>query len=464
MDRYKIIKEVGDGTFGSVWRAINKQTGEVVAVKKMKKKYYSWEECMNLREVKSLRRMNHANIVKLKEVIREHDILYFVMEYMDCNLYQLMKDRGKGFSEVEVRNWCYQIFHGLSYMHNRGFFHRDLKPENLLVSKNIIKIADFGLAREVSSLPPFTEYVSTRWYRAPEVLLQASVYDSAVDIWAMGAIMAELFTLRPLFPGSSEVDEIHKICSVIGSPCENSWAQGLQLADAMKYQFPEMERSNLSELIPSASTDAIDLITSLCSWDPSKRPTASEVLQHRFFLPCMYVPPTLRSKSVRVPKTPPPSGVKGFEGRRYSTGGALSASKPGSNVLTVKPVLSSSSRTAVQRKLQLDRQDSRKSLGATENNTKQPNYRSPARKSSGNTGNTGRRSKNGSEVTGKGNVPDIPSGKVVPSVTEKMSKVSLGSAGTKSIPPPPPLMKAGGWHGPSGDISSARRYSRKVLS
>lgn len=163
MDRFKLIKEVGDGTFGSVWRAINKQNGEVVAVKKMKKKYYSFEECMSLREVKSLRRMNHPNIVKLKEVVRENDILYFIMEYMECNLYQLMKDRVKPFSESEVRNWCFQIFQALAYMHQRGYFHRDLKPENLLVSKDVIKLADFGLAREVSSLPPYTEYVSTRW-------------------------------------------------------------------------------------------------------------------------------------------------------------------------------------------------------------------------------------------------------------------------------------------------------------
>jgi len=128
MDRFKLIKEVGDGTFGSVWRAINKQNGEVVAVKKMKKKYYSFEECMSLRAVKSLRRMNHPNIVKLKEVIRENDILYFIMEYMECNLYQLMKDRVRPFPESEVRNWCFQIFQALAYMHQRGYFHRDLKP------------------------------------------------------------------------------------------------------------------------------------------------------------------------------------------------------------------------------------------------------------------------------------------------------------------------------------------------
>ncbi|XP_028062824.1 cyclin-dependent kinase F-4-like, partial [Camellia sinensis] len=310
MERYKIIKEVGDGTFGSVWRALNKQTGEVVAIKKMKRKYYSWEECINLREVKSLRKMNHPNIVKLKEVIRENDILYFVFEYMECNLYQLMKDRGNLFSEAEVRNWCFQVFQGLAYMHQRGYFHRDLKPENVLVSKDVIKIADFGLAREISSQPPYTEYVSTRWYRAPEVLLQSPMYNSAVDMWAMGAIMAELFTLRPLFPGSSEADEIYKICSIIGTPNEIEWTKGLKLASAINYQFPQLTGVHLSVLMPSASKDAINIITSLCSWDPCKRPTALEALQHPFFQSCFYIPPSLRSKTA-VTRTPPSAGTRG---------------------------------------------------------------------------------------------------------------------------------------------------------
>ncbi|WVY91398.1 hypothetical protein V8G54_036912 [Vigna mungo] len=164
MDRYKLIKEVGDGTFGSVWRAINKQRGEVVAIKKMKKKYYSWEECVNLREVKSLRKMNHPNIVKLKEVIRECDTLFLVFEYMEYNLYQQMKNREKLFSENDVRNWCFQVFQGLAYMHQRGYFHRDLKPaakfccldmrvyfllqRTCWSPKDVIKIADFGLVRD----------------------------------------------------------------------------------------------------------------------------------------------------------------------------------------------------------------------------------------------------------------------------------------------------------------------------
>ncbi|XP_019150203.1 PREDICTED: cyclin-dependent kinase F-4-like [Ipomoea nil] len=312
MDRYKIIKEVGNGSFGSVWRAQNNETGEVVAIKRMKKKYFSWEECMNLREVKSLRRMRHSNIVKLKEVIKENDILFFVFEYMECNLYELMKDRSKLFSESEVKNWCFQVFQGLAYMHQQGYFHCDLKPENLLVSKDyVIKIADFGLAREINSEPPYTEYVSTRWYRAPEVLLQSPTYGCGVDMWAMGAIMAELLTLRPLFPGSNEADEMYKICCVLGTPTKTEWPNGLELANSIGYQFPKVVgvHNNLSALIPSASEDAINLITSLCSWDPCKRPTALQVLHHPFFQSCFYVPPSLRHKA-SLEQKPKNAGVQ----------------------------------------------------------------------------------------------------------------------------------------------------------
>ncbi|XP_049935894.1 cyclin-dependent kinase F-4-like isoform X2 [Nymphaea colorata] len=297
MDKYKALNGLGEGTYGNVWKAINCQTGETVAIKKLKKKYYSWEECLNLREVQSLRKLNHPNIVKLKELIRENNLLYFVFEYMECNLYEVMKTRSIPFTEAEVRNWCFQVFQALAYMHQCGYFHRDLKPENLLVTKDAIKIADFGLAREVLSQPPYTNYVSTRWYRAPEVLLQAPVYSSSVDMWAMGAIMAELFTLQPLFPGSSELDEIYKICSVLGSPGMDTWPEGLQLANLLNYQFPLFAPCQLSILIPSASKEAIDLISSLCSWDPKSRPTAAEALRHSFFQPCFYIPPPLRQRS-----------------------------------------------------------------------------------------------------------------------------------------------------------------------
>ncbi|OMO87895.1 hypothetical protein CCACVL1_08707 [Corchorus capsularis] len=451
MERYKLIKEVGDGTFGSVWRAINKLSGEVVAIKKMKKKYYSWEECVNLREVKSLRRMSHPNIVKLKEVIRENDILYFVFEYMECNLYQLMKDREKLFSEADIRNWCFQVFQGLAYMHQRGYFHRDLKPENLLVTKDIIKIADFGLAREINSHPPYTEYVSTRWYRAPEVLLQSYLYTSKVDMWAMGAIMAELFTLRPLFPGSSEADEIYKICSVIGTPTKDSWPEGLNLARAINYQFPQFAGVHLSALIPSASDDAINFITSLCSWDPCKRPTAAEALQHPFFQTCFYVPPSLRPRAA-ISRTPPSAGVRGTleqqSARRYS--GVLPNAKLNGNLSSLKA--NASFGTGVQRKLEMVNQDLNKNDKLVKNTAKQPKYRPPGRKSP---------ISNNKEKGGRG----------ASDVADKLANMSIGNRRQSVGPLRPPPMKAGvQWTAASNDMflrptqqmQPGRSFSRKV--
>lgn len=200
-----------------------------MAIKKMKKKFYSFEECMQLRELKSLKKLNHSNIIKLKEVIRQDDELYFVFEYMEGNLYEYMKSRDKFFPENTIRNLAFQMFQGLAFIHKMGFFHRDIKPENMLLKGDIIKIADFGLAREIRSKPPYTDYVSTRWYRAPEVLLRSSNYNSPIDQWAMGTLIAELYTLRPLFPGTSEADEIYKICALLGTPHAQIWLEGTRL-------------------------------------------------------------------------------------------------------------------------------------------------------------------------------------------------------------------------------------------
>ncbi|EPQ15268.1 Serine/threonine-protein kinase MAK [Myotis brandtii] len=253
MNRYTTMRQLGDGTYGSVLMGKSNESGELVAIKRMKRKFYSWDECMNLREVKSLKKLNHANVIKLKEVIRENDHLYFIFEYMKENLYQLMKDR-------------------------------DMKPENLLcMGPELVKIADFGLARELRSQPPYTDYVSTRWYRAPEVLLRSSVYSSPIDLWAVGSIMAELYTLRPLFPGTSEVDEIFKICQVLGTPKKSDWPEGYQLASSMNFRFPQCVPINLKTLIPNASNEAIQLMTEMLNWDPKKRPTASQALKHPYF-------------------------------------------------------------------------------------------------------------------------------------------------------------------------------------
>ncbi|XP_032999037.1 serine/threonine-protein kinase ICK isoform X1 [Lacerta agilis] len=284
MNRYTTIKQLGDGTYGSVLLGRSIESGELIAIKRMKRKFYSWEECMNLREVKSLKKLNHANVVKLKEVIRENDNLYFVFEYMKENLYQLMKERNKLFPESTVRNIMYQILQGLAFIHKHGFFHRDLKPENLLcMGPELVKIADFGLAREIRSRPPYTDYVSTRWYRAPEVLLRSTNYSSPIDIWAVGCIMAEVYTLRPLFPGASEIDTMFKICQVLGTPKKNDWPEGYQLAGTMNFRWPQCVPNNLKTLIPNASSESIQLMRDMLQWDPKKRPTASQALRYPYF-------------------------------------------------------------------------------------------------------------------------------------------------------------------------------------
>lgn len=149
---------------------------------------------------------------------------------MEQNVYQLIKDRTTPLPDDQVKSVIYQSLKGLEYMHKHGFFHRDMKPENLLVNGDDVKIADFGLAREIRSRPPFTDYVSTRWYRGPEILLRSTNYNSPIDIFALGAIMAELYMLRPLFPGQNETDQIYKICAVLGSPSQTDWPEGYKLA------------------------------------------------------------------------------------------------------------------------------------------------------------------------------------------------------------------------------------------
>uniref|UniRef100_A0A1I8P0R4 non-specific serine/threonine protein kinase n=1 Tax=Stomoxys calcitrans TaxID=35570 RepID=A0A1I8P0R4_STOCA len=298
MNRYITLTQLGDGTYGTVVLGQRKDTGEKVAIKRMKRKYYSWEEAMNLREVKSLKKLSHPNIVKLKEVIRENDTLYFVFEYMKENLYQMIKDRETHLPEPTLKSILFQVLTGLAFMHRHGFFHRDLKPENLLCSgPELIKIADFGLAREIRSRPPFTDYVSTRWYRAPEVLLHSTNYGSSIDMWAMGCIMAELYTFRPLFPGSSEVDQLYKICSVLGTPDKNDWPDGYRLAAAIHFRYPDCVRVPLNSIVTRCSQAGLDLLEDLLLYDADKRPTAPQSLKYPYFNALKRISPAAATKA-----------------------------------------------------------------------------------------------------------------------------------------------------------------------
>lgn len=146
-----------------------------------------------------------------------------------------------------------------------------------------VKVADFGLARETRSRPPYTDYVSTRWYRAPEVLMRSTHYNSPIDTWACGCIMAELFSMGALFPGTSEADQVYKICSVLGTPTAETWPEGLKLAAQMQFRYPPFVPTPLAQLLPSASYEALALLSDLLQFDPYRRPTASQALQYTFF-------------------------------------------------------------------------------------------------------------------------------------------------------------------------------------
>lgn len=286
MDKYETIDFLGEGSFAKVSKAKDLKTGEIVAIKKLKKKYSTWQECVDLREVKSLNKLKqNDNIIKLKEMIRTEENLYLVFEYMEKNLYELMteKQKSKKFSEQQIKYILFQTLQGIAYMHKYGFFHRDLKPENLLVNGDKIKLADFGLAREIRSIPPYTDYVSTRYYRAPECILKSTNYNSPIDIWAVGCIMAELYNFKPLFYGASEKEVFFRMASILGTPTSSSWPEGIQLAKKCDMKFPNCSPAHLAQLVPDASKDAIDLLTEMLKWDPNKRGTASSLLQHSFF-------------------------------------------------------------------------------------------------------------------------------------------------------------------------------------
>ena len=295
MEDYEMITRLGGGSFADVYKAKEKSTGEIVAIKILKRKYKKWEECIELRECKSLQRLNKAsfnekgkdNIIKLKRIIfiNKTGVLNLVFEFMERDLLILMKSfEPKRLRENKIKDIIYQTLSGFAYMLKYGFFHRDLKPENLLLVGDNVKIADFGLAREIRSIPPYTEYVSTRYYRAPECILKSTNYNSPIDIWALGCVMAEMYLHpQPLFYGANEKEVLFRICSILGTPTYDIWPEGIQQANCIGFKFPNNNKVELENIIPNASEDAIDLMKQMIRWDPNKRATAANLLKHKFF-------------------------------------------------------------------------------------------------------------------------------------------------------------------------------------
>ena len=301
MENYEIIRRLGGGSFADVFLGKEISTSDLVAIKVLKKKYRKLDQCYELREVTSLQKLckeslssqkGYDNIIKLKQIIFEKKTgkLSLVFEYMETDLYELMKKRSPSrLSEDEIKDITYQMLLGLYHMHKYGFFHRDMKPENLLLTGKKVKIADFGLAREIRSLPPFTEYVSTRYYRAPECILRSQNYNSPVDIWAVGCIMAEMYMHpMPLFYGSSEKEVFIKICTTLGSPNKSTWNEGVNQANKIGMKYPQSSGNDLANIVIGASPEAIDLMKQMLKWAPSARATAANLLNHPFFNGCGY--------------------------------------------------------------------------------------------------------------------------------------------------------------------------------
>ncbi|CAF0727477.1 unnamed protein product [Didymodactylos carnosus] len=286
MEKYRILGKKGEGTFSEVLKCQNVRDGTFWACKKMKQLYKSMEEIQQVREIRVLKQLNgHPNIIFLREIIfdKRSGCLCLIFELMTMNLYEYIRGRQRSLSNETVCKFMYQLLKALEYMHKHGFFHRDVKPENILIKEETLKLADFGSCRQIGSKQPFTEYISTRWYRAPECLLTDGYYQNPMDIWSCGCVMFEIITLRPLFPGSNEIDQINKIHEVLGTPSHPVLEKFQHRNTAVDFNFPWRRGLGIARHLTHCSSDTIDLINQLCTYDPDNRISATYALRNSYF-------------------------------------------------------------------------------------------------------------------------------------------------------------------------------------
>lgn len=295
MRKYRLVAKKGEGTFSEVLKAQNVKDGKYHAIKCMKNRFESIDQVNNLREIQALRRLSpHDHIISLEEVLYDQPTgrLALVFELMDANLYELIKGRRHYLNPQLIKGYMWQLMKSLDHMHRKGIFHRDIKPENILiencsdVSKGL-KLADLGSCRGIYSKQPYTEYISTRWYRAPECLLTDGYYGPEMDLWGAGCVFFEITSLYPLFPGSNEVDQINRIHKVLGTPSDDVLNKFRSKGNShISLDFPESKGMGIPQLIPHASADCVDLIVKLLKYDASERISARETMRHPYFKEC----------------------------------------------------------------------------------------------------------------------------------------------------------------------------------
>eukprot|EP01095_Lingulamoeba_sp_RSL-Kostka_P010911 TRINITY_DN400_c0_g5_i1.p1 TRINITY_DN400_c0_g5~~TRINITY_DN400_c0_g5_i1.p1 ORF type:complete len:306 (+),score=103.14 TRINITY_DN400_c0_g5_i1:94-1011(+) len=286
MDKYSKIDLLGEGTYGIVYKAKNKETNEIVALKRIRLE--SEDEgvpCTAIREISLLKELSdHPNIVKLMDVIHTEKKLTLVFEYLDQDLKQYLDEVRGEITVAKMKSFLHQLIEGIRFCHTKRVLHRDLKPQNLLINRRgELKLCDFGLARGFGiPMRNYSHEVVTLWYRAPDVLLGSKQYSTPIDIWSIGCIFAEMVTGKPLFPGSSTDDQLDKIFSYLGTPDEESWPEVIDLPE-WRDDFPLYESLDITEIVPGLDEVGYDLLEKMLQYEPSKRITAQDALNHPYF-------------------------------------------------------------------------------------------------------------------------------------------------------------------------------------